>query len=297
MVVESGEHHESLGQELRRLREQRGWTIEAAAKATKIRTDQIEDIEADNYTNFPSVAYVRGFVRIYARTLGLDDRKVVARLDGKIHDTREHSLATIAAMDALAPVSKSRAGRHEGKRKFGERILGFMAFLFLASIGGMIYKIGGFKDYSAPAPQPSVAKGVPVESATNIPKAEPIAPAAVPVAPRAVPIAPAAVPVEQEVKQVFAVADENVPRAEPVRPTVRLALESRAEVWLRVIVNGDESAPVFDGMIGAGKSVSWSGQSFFIEARPPSALMVSFNGEPMRPLSADTNRGKFTFPQ
>ena len=61
----------TLGQELKRLREERGWTLEQAAKVTRIRVEHLHLLERDYYEKFPNTRYVCGLLRIYFRALGL----------------------------------------------------------------------------------------------------------------------------------------------------------------------------------------------------------------------------------
>ncbi len=68
----------------------RGWTPERAARETKIRVDRLRDLEADEYAHFTSPAYARGFVRTYARALGLDEYRILRQLDNKLPED-DHS--------------------------------------------------------------------------------------------------------------------------------------------------------------------------------------------------------------
>jgi cytoskeletal protein RodZ len=302
MVVESGQH-ESLGQELKRLREQRGWTLEAASKVTRIKPDQIDDIEADNYVNFPSVAYVRGFVRIYAKSLGLDDRKVVARLDGKLSDAYddEPSLIPLSALESSRMPSALTHTPETVSQRIGSQIISGLVILIIGGMIFLFYRVGGLKNYpSAPSgnPSSSVPRAEPVTPTTNVPRAEPVTPppsaSSEKGVPHAAPVTADATPADAA--DVFQRPAPSIPRAEPIRPSLKMELQARAEVWLRVNVNGNTEAPAYDGMMGPGQALSWEGQTFFIEARPPNSLMISFNGEPLKPLSEDTAKGQFTFP-
>ncbi|HUQ85679.1 MAG TPA: helix-turn-helix domain-containing protein [Candidatus Limnocylindrales bacterium] len=60
-----------LEQRLKEARIQRGLTIEQVAKATKIKAHFLESIEKGAYSELPSPAYAKGFVRNYAEFLGL----------------------------------------------------------------------------------------------------------------------------------------------------------------------------------------------------------------------------------
>lgn len=55
-----------------------GWTIEEASARTRLHLNVIRRLEAGDYDKFPSLAYARGFLRIYARELGLDPKKSFA---------------------------------------------------------------------------------------------------------------------------------------------------------------------------------------------------------------------------
>ena len=65
---------------LRAWRELRGWTIDQAAWALRIRLVYLEAIEEDRFADLPGSIYVTGFVRSYARLLGVDDGAVVRHL-------------------------------------------------------------------------------------------------------------------------------------------------------------------------------------------------------------------------
>lgn len=62
-----------LGNEIRRIREEKGLTLEDVTEVVKIRTNFLEDIENGNFDNFPSGVYVRGFIKSYLRFLGAED--------------------------------------------------------------------------------------------------------------------------------------------------------------------------------------------------------------------------------
>lgn len=50
----------------------RGLTLDEAARMTKIRPSRLAEIEADDFSNFPSLAYVKGFLLIYGKFLDVD---------------------------------------------------------------------------------------------------------------------------------------------------------------------------------------------------------------------------------
>ena len=70
----------SVGKILREAREQMGLSVNDVANRIKFATRQIESLEADDYVRLPEAAFVRGFVRSYARLLELDPARLVAGL-------------------------------------------------------------------------------------------------------------------------------------------------------------------------------------------------------------------------
>jgi cytoskeletal protein RodZ len=63
---------EGLGKRLQDARIKRGLTLDEAARMTKIRPSRLAEIEADDFSNFPSLAYVKGFLLIYGKFLDVD---------------------------------------------------------------------------------------------------------------------------------------------------------------------------------------------------------------------------------
>src|SRR5271163_357222 len=74
----------TVGKQLQEARLAKNWTPELAARETKIKVDRLRDLEADDYTQFSSPTYARGFVRTYAKALGLDEYKILRQLDNKL---------------------------------------------------------------------------------------------------------------------------------------------------------------------------------------------------------------------
>lgn len=56
----------------------RGYTLDEVAKATKIRSSFLDCIEKGEYKKLPSGTYAHGFVRNYARFLGLPELEILA---------------------------------------------------------------------------------------------------------------------------------------------------------------------------------------------------------------------------
>lgn len=77
--VDSETPLETVGQDLRATRLRRGDEIAQVSRALKIRKDHLEALEEDRLEDLPGKTYAIGFVRSYARHLGLDSAQYVER--------------------------------------------------------------------------------------------------------------------------------------------------------------------------------------------------------------------------
>jgi cytoskeleton protein RodZ len=72
-----------IGQELRQARQAKALSIEQASRATRIRAHYLQAIEQGDLDTLPSMAQARGFLRLYARYLGIDVGDVLKSLDNR----------------------------------------------------------------------------------------------------------------------------------------------------------------------------------------------------------------------
>lgn len=68
----------TFGETLRKEREKRGITLESVSDGTKIGTRFLQALEAEQFDQLPGGVFNRGFVRAYAKHIGIDEEKAVA---------------------------------------------------------------------------------------------------------------------------------------------------------------------------------------------------------------------------
>ena len=168
----------SVGATLRLARLERGDDVAATAAALKLRRDQLEAIEEDDLSRLPGRTYALGFVRSYARHLGLDSDALVEQFKDENAD-----------QDIDKPVNLIFPEAAEEKR------LPNGSILILALVIAMV--IYGISYLTLPrSTTATVAKAE--ESPVVVDPAPTAARAAQPVAPKAIaapaPLAPAAAP-------------------------------------------------------------------------------------------------------
>ncbi|MBI2840425.1 MAG: DUF4115 domain-containing protein [Acidobacteria bacterium] len=90
----------SFGARLKRERELRGIGLAEIAKASKISTRLLEAIESDKYDILPGGVFNRGFIRSYARHLGLNEEDVI---NDYLQSMQQKSEETPAPVRPLPP--------------------------------------------------------------------------------------------------------------------------------------------------------------------------------------------------
>ena len=96
----------SLGQALREEREARNISIEEIASATKIVSRYLEALEADRLDQMPGGFFIRGIIRTYAKSVGLDPEEVVNRY--KAAGLLEAAAPERKIFPKLAPMAAAR---------------------------------------------------------------------------------------------------------------------------------------------------------------------------------------------
>lgn len=67
----------AFGDKLRKQREQRGIALDAISNTTKISTRMLRAIEEEHFDQLPGGVFNKGFVRAYARQVGLDEEEAI----------------------------------------------------------------------------------------------------------------------------------------------------------------------------------------------------------------------------
>ena len=268
----------TTGQKLSKARLAKGLSVDEVAHTTKLRPDKILALEHDDYSRFPNNAYVKGFLQIYGRFLGVDVRAALSELENP-------SPVSISDYQYLNSAPAKEPERLAYRRKASKPSLApLIVFLILCvavASGGYLYinakrlgnldqipvSGGGSSEIPAPVPVPvPPAKPVIAEAAPPppVPPAEvppPAAPAAETVAADHEFIAQSAAP-EKESSTINEVV------IEPVRKT-----------WITVRRDDATSTPIFeDYLYTNAPPLKLRGARFFIEVREEGAVVIRKNG-------------------
>lgn len=94
----------TVGEYLRKLRTEKGISLEDAAKETNIRLNYLQAIESDQPEQVPSMPQARGFTRLYAAYLGISSRDVFDLVEAINSPGKPEALKEKVAVESPAPV-------------------------------------------------------------------------------------------------------------------------------------------------------------------------------------------------
>lgn len=118
-------------------RQAKGWTVEHAAGHLKFAARQVLALEADNYAALPGPVTVRGFVRAYAKLLGMDSNALVAALP---QDAPMYKSAIEPQRTLSTPFSESPLPLGNRSRLTPVLIIGVIVVVILAVAATFAYR-------------------------------------------------------------------------------------------------------------------------------------------------------------
>lgn len=110
------------GETLRAAREEKGWSLEEAAAQLNLTPASLGQIEAGSFDKLPGHTFARGYIRAYAKLLGMDQAQMVAAFDQ--YTGTDASGSSVHAL-----------GRIEEPMRLSQNILRFVSFALLVALG------------------------------------------------------------------------------------------------------------------------------------------------------------------
>jgi cytoskeleton protein RodZ len=289
----------SVGLRLKQEREKRNITLDEISRSTKIGTRLLRAVEDEHFDQLPGGIFNKGFIRAYARYLGLDEEQAIA----------DYLVATGNAPAGTQPGAEDtqvaqlraqveRRSREESRDPAGFPWGVFAIVLLLLALGLAVWGLysRGSANETKPAPAatasslytaPAANAGTttPPEQSANGSNQPVVVPSSE--APGAEPM-PAPLPVSSQspaANSVAAPATENQkPRA--VAPLV-LRIKARQDCWISITVDGEVVTQ--ETLTASAQKTVRAERGIVIRAGNVGALDLEFNGKkvPAQPVSAE----------
>jgi cytoskeleton protein RodZ len=246
------------GVELASQRARRGFSLDQAVAATRIRRHFLEALEKGELEAIPAEAYLRGYLRTYATYLGLDPAPLLERLPAAPQPNRSQL--------SIEPYSPQPPGRVAISRPLLTG-LGLLAVALV--VGGYIaHQLDSVRSEAAPAP--TAPASIPIASPTALAAVLAPPPAASPSLP-----APA-------------------PSATPAPRLVSVSVRTTDEVWLYVEVDGRPFYGASGRFLAAGGEAIFIGQRIKVTSGKAAATIVTVDGEEIGALGNGVASREFT---
>ncbi len=161
----------SFGVRLKEQREQRGITLEEISSSTKIGTRMLVALEQDHFDQLPGGIFNKGFIRAYARCLGLDEEQAIADYlvaSGNVPPEKEKDKKSDGIPETSSPDLQGEAERREVHLPWGT----FAILLLLTALGFVLwgsYSRGSRKDAGKTAISAANSTTVPASDVANPP--------------------------------------------------------------------------------------------------------------------------------
>ncbi|MBZ0332780.1 RodZ domain-containing protein [Marinobacter sp. AL4B] len=182
MVSEKPENYtpaEPVGQQLKRAREAKSLSVSAVAEQQHLRPSVVQAIEAGDYEKIDTELFLKGYVRAYARQVGLNADSVIRDLDVELAPARKRREEALQA-NPLVDIER----RKKRKQRIAKTILWLLLIGVVASIAlyFVAQKQTANDDRNAPVPETvtesrgDVAEELPdpgIDSPSSAPLVEP----------------------------------------------------------------------------------------------------------------------------
>jgi cytoskeleton protein RodZ len=294
---------EGLGKKFQEARRARNLTLDEAARMTKIRPSRLAEIEADDFSQFPSLAYAKGFLLIYGKFLDVDvtpyldafeDSERVT-VDGYSYLQENRPEKPVSApIVPRRPVTSGRNRVSPMPLIFGVVVLviGFLLMKLVLNVQRLAPTRGEPTAQASPSASPaSVAKASPTAASAPAVAAAPSGARAVSAAPTRAPaaFAPAStMPSEPEVRKAKPVSREDLAKAqEPTNPPPaesgeqnHVAIRPLKRTYVRVTVGDQNGNPAFERWVSpTDPPVEFHGKHISIRVLDPEAVKITKNGK------------------
>ena len=244
---------EGLGKKLQHARVARGLTLDEAGRLTKIRPGRLQEIENEDFSQFASLAYAKGFLLIYGKFLEVDVAQYLDAFETSEHVTVD-GYAYLQDNPAPAPSRPVVMRKQSSSRgSLMPLVIGVVVLVVGVTVMKMFLTFQRIK--------PSGPHGTTIGTASTAiatstpekivaPRAQPAENATAPPSTALVTATPpppveSPAPSEPEVRRAEAVHPDDLAKATQTGALNRVEIRALKKTYLKVVVD-DEQNPTFE---------------------------------------------------
>ncbi|PYI49000.1 MAG: hypothetical protein DMF10_02680 [Verrucomicrobia bacterium] len=261
---------EGLGKKFQEARRARNLTLDEAARMTKIRPARLAEIEADDFSQFPSLAYSY-----------LQENRPEKPVSAPVVPRRPRRPAAVGRGDRVSPMPFIVG--------IVVLVFGFLLMKLVLNVQRLAPGRGGPTAQTSPSALP-VSPAATQASQSNVAAAPSVAKTTAP-APTTAPnpvVAAGVIPREPEVRRAKPVTREELAKAEETPSTSpgessdqnRVAIHPLKRTYVRVTVGDENGKPAFERWVSpTDGAVEFHGKHVSIRVLDPDAVKITKNGQ------------------
>jgi len=278
-TLDAGEMAESFGPYFKHVREQQGVSLDQLGKRTRIQTVYLGALEKEMFAELPAQVFAKGFVRTYARCLGVDEKDALQRFAEASRSFYQQDQEEQERLHLQKErENKGRKNRHLVILITATLLIG-LAFLLprehqtVRSVQKKTAEETGSPTVSTPR-SPSSPRNLSASLPSVPPKSngQTVAPSSTqpPITKRSIQEGPGVTE-----------KSPGVTGAVPLQPLL-LELEATDMTW--VVVQSDEDAP-HEALLQPGQKASWhASKQFILTLGNAGGVHIQLNGQPRGPF-------------
>ncbi len=279
-----------LGDYLKQAREKKGVSFEQISSQTRIQEYHLQALESEDFAKLPAKVFAKGFVRSYAKALGLDEEEVLQRFlqtSATFYDQQEP--------DAQEPHVQVTLEAPPRQGPNWSLVLGIIVILAIITVW---YGFPKKQEIQPPLPEAEVPQAIEPINEPILPIAdsqksgEPIkAIDSVPTPPPPpAPPAPKPVSTQPLPKPEVPTSAEPTPPPSPTKPANHstaegshtLEIEATQLTW--VVVKSDEQTPN-EALLQPGQRITWKAETQFqVTLGNAGGVNIRLNGQSQGPF-------------
>jgi cytoskeleton protein RodZ len=298
----------SFGDKLKREREMRRISLDEISESTKIPRRYLESLERENFESLPGGVFNKGFVRAYARFLGLDEEQAVA-------DYVAVAKEEPPPEDQFPLEIHEKPDREMNPRKSHLPVIGAVVALVGVLAGYAVWrariKQAENAENTVVAASPAESGNKATEKPSDAAQGGPARPASTSQARNVLqradykPASVAATPVQQTARleapaatTARAAADPSLTKPVLNKPVVNskdffVVIKAKEDAWISVIADGRR---VSHGTLRANKQrFIRAGKQIILTTGNAGGIDVSFNGRPLGAIGSESEARTLMF--
>jgi cytoskeletal protein RodZ len=270
---------ESLGDYLKQARKKKGLSLEKVASQTRIQEHHLQALEAEDFGNLPAKVFAKGFVRSYAKALGLDEEEALQHFlqaSGTFYEQLQP--------DQSQPHVQVKLDAAPRQSINWSLVIGA---LVLMAVGAVWYGLPKQQDTPIALSEPETP--IPIElmeqplsqkpnTTENITPVTPVDSAPLEPSP---PVPETVLP---KSKPVTPILGEPIPPTEAATADGPHTLEIEATQLTWVVVQSDQQAPK-EALLQPGQRIRWkANQQFQLTLGNAAGVLIRLNGQSQGPF-------------